>query len=257
MQPMDDLVITTLAERPELIDRVYDMEDSWPDFYFGEALSNALLHRVAGDFPEYCAMATTSDGTPVARAHCVPFQFGTERRTELPDRGWDGVLTWAYNDREWKRPVNMAGALEVMITPALAGKGLSYRMLGAMRAAVAAQGISTLVAPVRPSQKQEQHAVRMPMADYARLVRDDGLPQDPWLRVHARLGAVIVKVAPVSMVVSGSLAEWRQWTGLPLDHDGEVIVPGALVPVSVSLAHDRAVYVEPNLWMRHDLGSLT
>ena len=75
---MHDLVITTLADRPELIDRVYDMEDSWPDFYFGELLSSALLHRVHGDFPEYCAMATTSDGTPVARAHCVPFQFGTE-----------------------------------------------------------------------------------------------------------------------------------------------------------------------------------
>jgi len=55
----------------------------------------------------------------------------------------------------------MASALEVMITPALAGTGLSYRMLGAMRAAVAAQGITTLVAPVRPSQKREPHAVRM------------------------------------------------------------------------------------------------
>jgi len=94
------------------------------------------------------------------------------------------------------------------------------------------------------------------MADYVRLVRDDGLQQDPWLRVHARLGAVIVKVAPASMVVSGSLAEWRQWTGLPLDQDGEVIVPGALVAVSVSRSYDRVVYVEPNLCMQHDLRSL-
>jgi hypothetical protein len=100
-------------------------------------------------------MATTSDRTPVARANCVPFQFGTEGRTELPDRGWGASMTWAYNDREWNRPVNMASALEVLITPALAGTGVSYRMLGAMRAAVAAQGITTLVAPVRPSQKQE------------------------------------------------------------------------------------------------------
>jgi hypothetical protein len=72
MQRTDDLVITTLAERPDLIDRVYDMQDSWPDFYFGDPLANALLHRVAGDFPEYCAMATTSDGTPVARAPSFP-----------------------------------------------------------------------------------------------------------------------------------------------------------------------------------------
>jgi hypothetical protein len=32
-----------------------------------------------------------------------------------------------------------------------------------------------------------------------------------------------------------------------------ITVPGALAPVHVSIAHDRAVYVEPNVWMRHDL----
>ena len=30
-------------------------------------------------------------------------------------------------------------------------------------------------------------------------------------------------------------------------------VPGALTPVEVNVAHDRAVYVEPNVWVRHRL----
>lgn len=30
-------------------------------------------------------------------------------------------------------------------------------------------------------------------------------------------------------------------------------MPGALVPVRVSVEHDHAVYVEPNVWVRHSL----
>ncbi|MBA2389767.1 MAG: hypothetical protein H0V67_05875 [Geodermatophilaceae bacterium] len=91
------------------------------------------------------------------------------------------------------------------------------------------------------------------MSDYAFRVRDDGLPADPWLRTHARLGAVIEKVAPASMVITGSLAQWRSWAGQPFDTDGPTIVESALVPVLVDVPRDLGVYVEPNVWMRHRL----
>jgi hypothetical protein len=91
------------------------------------------------------------------------------------------------------------------------------------------------------------------MTEYVAQVRDDGLPVDPWLRVHVKAGGKIVKVAPRSMVIAGTLAEWREWTGLPFDQTGDVVVPKALVPVHADLAHDHAVYVEPNVWVRDDL----
>jgi hypothetical protein len=55
------------------------------------------------------------------------------------------------------------------------------------------------------------------------------------------------------MCVAASLEEWRAWTGLPFDSEGEVEVPGALAPVRCDLAHGYGVYVEPNVWMRHTL----
>jgi hypothetical protein len=55
------------------------------------------------------------------------------------------------------------------------------------------------------------------------------------------------------MTITGTLAEWRRWTGLAFDCTGPVIVPGALVPVHCDVEHDHAVYVEPNVWMRHRL----
>ena len=124
-------------------------------------------------------------------------------------------------------------------------------MVTAMRDNARRLGFRELVAPVRPNRKHEHP--HMAMAEYIERRRPDGLPADPWLRVHARLGAEIVKIAPSSMTITGTLREWRTWTGLPFDADGDVHVPGALVPVHVSVRHDHAVYVEPNLWLRHAL----
>jgi hypothetical protein len=248
---MAGLTISTLAERPDFVDRIYDIENTWPAFMGGDALANALFHRVAEDFPEFCVVATDEDGAPVARGRSIPFRFGDPDREELPDGGWDSVLVWAYNDKKSGAQVNMASALEIMIARRQLGSGLSYRMLAALREAVVEQGIDTMVAPVRPNEKHLSPHVAMD--DYVKQNRADGLPRDAWLRVHVRAGAVIEKVAPASMVIASSLARWRAWTGLPFDADGEVVVPDALVPVSCSLTHDRAVYVEPNVWVRHDL----
>ncbi len=116
-------------------------------------------------------------------------------------------------------------------------------------------GFRDVVVPVRPSGK---HLVpHEPMASYAARVRDDGLPEDPWLRVHVREGGQILGVCPGAMRVAGGVAQWRGWTGLPFDASGPVTVPGALNPVEVSVEHDRAVYVEPNVWVRHRLESLS
>jgi hypothetical protein len=71
--------------------------------------------------------------------------------------------------------------------------------------------------------------------------------------VHVREGGQVVKMCPASMAIAGSLAQWREWTGLPFDTSGPVTVPGALTPVEVSVPHDRAVYIEPNVWIRHRL----
>jgi hypothetical protein len=173
-------------------------------------------------------------------------------REELPDQGWDRVMQWGFADHRAGRTPNTASALEIAIAKTHLGRGLSYRMIAALGDAARAQGYHALVAPVRPNEKHKQP--ELPMSDYLRQVRPDGLPADAWLRAHVRAGGTIVKVAPVAMVFGGSLAEWRAWTGLPFDADGDVLVPEALVPVRCDIAHDRAVYAEPNVWVRHDLG---
>ncbi|AKU15974.1 hypothetical protein [Luteipulveratus mongoliensis] len=246
---MTELVITTLAERPELAARWYEIADSWPRFMLQDPVGDALWHRLPEAFPEYSVIATSGD-TIVARGRSVPFAFPTEERPELPDSGWDRAMIWAMEDHaDGVRPT-AASALEIAIDKSQLGQGLSSVMVGALRVAVRRQGHDALYAPVRPNGKTDPS---QPMTEYVEQRREDGLPTDPWLRVHVRAGGTIVKVAPASMIIAGSLDEWRGWTGLPFDEDGDVVVPGGLTPVRCHLADNVATYVEANVWVRHDL----
>lgn len=244
------LTITTLAARPELAGPMGEMPDTWPRFVLEDLIGWANYPRIAVEFPEYVLVATDTEGAVVARAFSVPFALDVEGRHELPQGGWDQVLLWAFSDLRHGRTPDMVSAIEITVAEGHLGKGVSGRMVAALRENTARLGFGELVAPVRPNGKHLEPAV--PMEEYARRTREeDGLPDDPWLRVHVRAGGVIEVVAPVSMTVSGSLARWRSWTGLPFDVEGPVEVPGALVPVHCSVAHGYAVYVEPNVWVRH------
>ncbi|MFI8928607.1 N-acetyltransferase [Streptomyces sp. NPDC053474] len=253
-----DLTITTLAERPHLAEPMWAMDDSWAEFVGHDLVARSHMSRIPDEFPEYVLLATDGQERVVARAFSVPFALRSKERGgdrgELPDGGWDQVLVWAFADRRYGDETDTVSAIEVAVDPARQGLGLSGRMLAAMRENARAHGFTEVVAPVRPNAKHREPATSM--AEYARRTRDDGLPYDPWLRVHVRVGGVVAKVAPVSMTVSGSLAQWREWTGLPFDRSGGerlVEVPGALVPVRCTPERDCAVYVEPNVWVRHAL----
>ncbi|MDN0200874.1 GNAT family N-acetyltransferase [Streptomyces sp. S.PNR 29] len=246
-----ELTVSSLAERPEMVQPVLGMADSWPEFVVNDPVGNAYYPQIATEFPQYVLFAEDERGEVVAHAHSVPFALDVEGRGELPARGWDEVLVWAFSDlRRGIRP-DTVSAISIVVAPHMQGRGLSARMLAAMRDQARSSGFREVVAPVRPNAKHlEPHT---PIEEYAHRVRPDGLPHDPWLRVHARAGATIDSVAPASMTVSGSLEQWRRWTGLPFDTAGDIEVPGALVPVRCEPERGYAVYVEPNVWMRHGL----
>ncbi|MFI9152747.1 N-acetyltransferase [Streptomyces sp. NPDC053367] len=243
-----DVKVSTLADRPDLVEPVFAMADTWPEFVTQDLVGNAHYGRIATEFPQYALAAEDERGEVVAHAFSVPFALAAEGRGELPARGWDQVLIWAFSDLRRGVAPDTVSAVSVVVAPHAQGTGLSGRMLTAMHDNARALGHRQVVAPVRPNAKHLEP--RTPMREYAHRVRPDGLPHDPWLRQHARAGAAVESVAPASMTVAASLEEWRRWTGLPFDTDGEVEVPGALVPVRVSAAHGYAVYVEPNVWMR-------
>ncbi len=216
-----------------------------------DPIGESLFGPVVTSFRHLAVVATDARDEIVAHGTAMAFRLDADGRRSLPDRGWDQALVWAHRDLVRGVAPDTACALEVSVHIDWLGRGLSQQVFSALRDAARAAGFTTLLAPVRPSHKHREPDTSMD--EYARRTRRDGLPADPWLRVHARLGGVIDRVAPASQTVSGSLDEWRSWTGLDFTADGPVHVPGALVPVQCIRDRGVAVYVEPNVWVRHDL----
>jgi GNAT superfamily N-acetyltransferase len=247
-----DVMIATLAERPELGAVFEEFADAWPAFMYHDQVSAALLEPLLRAHPESNLMAVHRDepSRPIARACAGPYRWPPDRLDSLPVAGYDDVIL--RGTASLGEPLGtVAAAVEITVRPDWQGRGLSRIMLDALCRALAAAGYDVLVAPVRPNRKHEHPTESI--AEYVHRTRPDGLPVDPWLRVHARAGGTVVGLAPASMIVSASLDAWREWTGRPFDQPGPVLVPYALVPVHCDPASGVATYVEPNVWMRHDL----
>ncbi len=241
------LDISSAAERPDRLPLWSGLAGLWPQFMTHDETGDFFYGYEFDSYPEFQLLAVDTDtGEAVAKAHSVPLSFTGTIADGLPAHGWDWAVRQATHDRLRGTAPTIVSALEIMVRPDLRGHGLSARMLAAMRANTAARGFTDLIAPVRPTGAQGKS-----INTYAYEQRPDGLPVDPWLRVHVRAGGQIVNVAPASMMMVGTLADWRRWTDLPFDTSGPVAVPHALAPVYCDVAGDRAVYVEPNVWVHH------
>ena len=248
-----DLLVATAADRPDLVPLLGDFSP-WPEFMQQDPIGSLYYADPVSFYPEFVLLAVDRDHPDalVAKGYSVPFTWDDDPAVTLPEDGWDGVILSAALDRLAGRRGNLVSALEISIRSDRRGQGLSDVMLAAMRGNASALGFASLVAPVRPNGKHLYPD--LPIEAYAALVRDDGLPVDPWLRVHVRAGGTIVGTSPRAMTIPGSTAEWRAWTGLPFDTTGPVTVPEALVPVQCDATHGYAVYCEPCVWVHHRLG---
>ncbi len=158
------------------------------------------------------------------------------------------MINGVDSHRRGCRP-NLLCALQVVVFSEYRGRGISKVAVEAMRAIGRSRGLADMIAPVRPSRKHE--FPRVPISEYIKRTDSAGRPFDPWLRVHSDLGAKIVKPCPTAMRITGTVAQWEEWTGIQFPGSGDYIIPGALVPVIIDCESDRGDYIEPNVWMHH------
>jgi hypothetical protein len=239
----------TLAERPELArhDRRLHAR-AWPAFLEDTALNPLFDHVARGpDFADFQLGLWDERGRVVAVGNTVPFHW-SGAPADLPHRIAD-VVARGLADRKRGRAPNAMSALAAVVDLRVRGHGLSARVIQEMGRIAARHGFRALVAPVRPTLKGRYPLV--PMERYVRWRAPGGGPFDPWLRVHWRLGARVVRIAQRAMVVEAPLAQWEEWTGIDFPVSGPFVVPGAFNPVRIDRARQRGLYVEPNVWMRH------
>lgn len=222
----------------------------WPEFMLNDEYSHrywAEMCRLASDFQ--FVLVDDSSGEWLAVGNSIPV-FWDLPLGELPDKGWDWALQNGVEGLKSGFRPNYLSAIAIQIKKEYQGKGLSSLMVRAMRQIAMNAGLQALIAPVRPNRKSDYPL--LDMEDYISWTRDE-YPFDPWLRVHAKLGAQILKVCPQAMLIKGAISDWHEWTGLSFQTSGQYIIPGALVPVEIDLEEDLGTYIEPNVWMVHQI----
>jgi hypothetical protein len=235
--------VFTYSERPDLAERGREeVEDSFAEFIHHADVTNLHWAKLREQLPDFQLVLYDEEcDAVVGRGQTIP----ASTRDGLPG-GVDDLLIRRFGGGPPEEP-NVLSALVAIVDRRRQGEGLSALVIEGMRRVAAVAGLGALIAPVRPTQKE--HYPLIPLERYARWMREDGLPWDPWIRLHVRLGAELLEVCPESMRISGTAAEWEEWTGLAFPDDGDYVVPGGLVPVRFE--GGVGTYVEPNVWMRH------
>jgi GNAT superfamily N-acetyltransferase len=241
------LQFPTRAERAGSQPHAPGLDGAWPAFLYHDPILNRLFGRVIEELPHLQFYAWDDEREQVVGVgNAMPAAWDGDPAS-LPDGGIDAVVEAGFADGA--PTASVLCALQILIQPDYRGQGLSGRMIERMAEIGRDHGFDTLIAPVRPTLK---HAYPLaPIERYVTWRRPDGTHLDPWLRTHERAGAEIVKVAPESTRIPGTVADWEEWTGMTFPESGAYVVPGALVPVEVDLERDEGLYVEPNVWMVH------
>ena len=71
------------------------------------------------------------------------------------------------------------------------------------------------------------------------------------MHTHWRLGARVVAMAPRSQTMTGTVAQWEHWTGMPFPDSGDYVILDGLSTLRIDRDNDQGTYGEPNVWMQH------
>ena len=243
--------LVTYQERPDLDDQIRGLSVGiFEPFMNEDEVANRLWDRAYADWPDLQLFLLDGAGAVVALANSMPLLWdGSDE--DLPE-GWDDQVIRSVADRDAGREPNTLGAMLIVVPRHVRGGGFAGTMLQAFRAAARAAGYRAVIACVRPTEKERYPLT--PIERYAAWTRDDGLPFDPWIRLHVRLGGRIVRAAAESMTIRGSVADWQTWTGLSFPDSGPYVVKGGTSPVAIDRDRDEGVYFDQNVWVVHELG---
>ena len=247
-----DFVKITPADRADYRDLIAPLTEAiWPEFMLNDPVADDHWDGLFEEFADYQFALLSREAQAVGGfANSAPLQWMGSLE-DLPDEGWDWALIKSATDaRAGSRP-NVLCGLQISISPDFQGTGLSKVLLQEMVGLAGSKGLSRVIVPVRPNLKSRYPLT--PIDTFLGWKTDQGLPYDPWLRVHVRSGGRIIKSCPKAMIVPGTVSEWEGWTGMKFFESGEYVVSGALSPVRIDREADLGVYVEPNVWVVHEV----
>jgi len=221
--------------------------EEWPEFIFHDLAVKVYSERRRSYFLDWEFYLVDSDRRLIGGCWGVPIAWDETVR-DLPG-GFTDALGRAVESREAGVVPDTFVLMAAAVRNDEQGKGYAGRVITAVKERAASAGLRRMIAPVRPTLKSRYPLTEI--AEFMTWTRTDGLPLDPWLRTHVRLGARLLAPAPESQTISGTVAEWEKWTGLALPSSGSYVIPDGLTTLEIDREADLGSYREPNIWLRH------
>lgn len=226
-------------------------KEVWPEFMLHDQVANQNWRELFDRFSEYqLALYDTENHRVAGMGNSFPLRWDGSLEN-LPERGWDWAFEEAVKNHKQGLEPNYHCAIQIVVRPDYRSQGLSMPMVQAVRAVTGSHGLQSLIIPLRPSEKHKYPLTSLD--DYITWKNEQGLSFDPWLRVHVRAGARILKVCHDSKLIRGTRHEWENWTGMKFLQSAEYVIDGALNPIEINIEKDEGVYIEPNVWIVHEV----
>lgn len=219
---------------------------AFPAFITADAEARRYVDGVRRWFTDFNVMLVTDD-QPVATGWGVPIRWNGEIE-DLPT-GYTDTTRRAVELHESDGQADTFVICGGIVSRSLTRSGMAAQLVAALRDLPVAASLPRVIAPVRPTLKPTYPLT--PIETFASWLRPDGLPLDPWLRTHVRVGGHILKTAPTSQTMTGTVEQWETWTGMPLPSTGEYVIPAGLSLLHIDREADLGTYTEPNIWVQH------
>ncbi len=240
--------IVNFKERPDL----YDLQDdicgkAFPVFLYYSEIADRYWDKMVTYYKEYQLLLLDEDKI-IAVINCIPMNLDIPDEA-LPEEAFNWGFEKGIKDFEAGKKINAVMGVQIVIPEECRGKGISSIAVQELKNMCAKMGIKRLVIPIRPTLKS-----KYPLNDidnYIKWKNKDGLPFDPWLRVHVRKKAKIIKVCRKAVEIKAAVKEWEAWTKMKFPESGAYVVEGALCPVVIDRENNLGTYIEPNVWISY------
>ena len=247
----DTYDIRTAAQMPSFKDKIEAIhQDSWPAFFIGSEVNRTYWKQLYQLFPDFQVGIADETGNIAAAGNSIPIHWNG-KKPDLPG-GWDDAVVKGFEtgrDRGKTARPNTLCVLAGIVNKKFKSKGMSYEIIKTMKMIAREKGFQYVIIPVRLTQKEQ--FPYMSLEEYCRKTRSDGLPFDPWLRVHLRLQGEIIGYCHFSQRVTGTVREWETWTGRTFEKSGRYLIKGAMQPVEINVGKDCGIYDDLAVWVRH------